>query len=92
MGPGANITPATWRGGSPTLQSGGTESEVAPEWAGRLHNPRRLGGSPTLESGVRNQKWPTNGPGGNKTPAAWGVPNASERVTELEVAHKWVRW
>ena len=26
------------------------------------------------------------------TPAAWGFPTASERVTESEVVHKWVRW
>ena len=26
------------------------------------------------------------------TPAAWGVPTASERGVESEVAHKWVRW
>ena len=26
------------------------------------------------------------------TPAAWGVPTASERGAETEVAHKWARW
>ena len=26
------------------------------------------------------------------TPAAWGVPSASERGTKSEVAHKWARW
>ena len=26
------------------------------------------------------------------TPAAWGIPTASERGTESEVAHKWARW
>ena len=25
------------------------------------------------------------------TPTAWGVPTASERGAELEVAHKWAR-
>ena len=25
-------------------------------------------------------------------PAAWGVPTASERGAESEVAHKWARW
>ena len=40
----------------------------------------------------RNQKWPTSGQGGYITPAAWGVPNASERGAESEVAHKWARW
>ena len=26
------------------------------------------------------------------TPAAWGVPTASEREAGSEVAHKWARW
>ena len=26
------------------------------------------------------------------TPAAWGVPTASERGAESEVPHKWARW
>ena len=26
------------------------------------------------------------------TPAAWGVPTASERGAESKVAHKWARW
>ena len=26
------------------------------------------------------------------TPAAWGVPTASERGAKSEVAHKWARW
>ena len=26
------------------------------------------------------------------TPAAWGVPNALERGTQSEVAHKWAGW
>ena len=136
-------------GGSPSLQSGGTESEVAPKWARWLHHPCRLGGphrfraggqnpkwptsgqggyitpaasevptaserayrirggpqvgmvatsplppegSPTLQSGGQNQNWPTSGQGGYITPAALGVPTASERGAESEVAHKWARW
>ena len=31
-----------------------------------------------------------NGQGGYITPAAWGVPTASERGAESKVAHKWV--
>ena len=49
-------------------------------------------GSPPLQSGGQNQKWPTSGQGGYITPAAWGVPTASERGAESEVAHKWARW
>ena len=26
------------------------------------------------------------------SPTAWGVPTASERGAESEVAHKWARW
>ena len=41
---------------------------------------------------MQNQKWPTSGQGGYIAPAAWGVPTASERGAESEVAHKWARW
>ena len=49
-------------------------------------------GSPPLRGGGKNQKWPTSGRGGYITPAAYGVPSASERGTKSEVAHKWARW
>ena len=45
-----------------------------------------------LQTGAQNQEWPTSGPGGYITPAAQGVPNASERGAELGVAHKWAGW
>ena len=35
---------------------------------------------------------PTSGQGGCITRAALGVPTASERGAESEVAHKWARW
>ena len=38
------------------------------------------------------QNWPVNGQIGYITPAVWGVPNASERGTKSEVAHKWTDW
>ena len=50
------------------------------------------GGSPPLHSGGGNQRWPTSGQGGYITPAAWGVPTASKRGAESEVAHKRARW
>ena len=50
------------------------------------------GGSPPLQSGEINHKWPTSGLGGYITPAAWGVPTASEQGDKSEVAHKWARW
>ena len=40
----------------------------------------------------QNQKWPTCGQGGYITPAASGIPSASERGAESEVAHLWARW
>ena len=49
-------------------------------------------GSPPLQSGGQNQKWPTSGQGGYITHAASGVPTASERGAESEVAHLWARW
>ena len=49
-------------------------------------------GSPEPQSGGQNQKWPINGQGGYITPAASGIPTASERGAKSEVAHKWARW
>ena len=79
-------------GGSAPLPSGGTESEVAHKWARWLHHPCRLGGPHRFRAGEHNQRWPTSGQGGYMTPAAWGVPTASQRGAESEVAHKWARW
>ena len=36
-------------------------------------------GSPPLQSGGQHQKWPINGQGGYITPAASGIPTASQR-------------
>ena len=49
-------------------------------------------GSPPLHSGGQDQKWPINGQGGYITPAASGIPAASERAAKSEVAHEWARW
>ena len=49
-------------------------------------------GSPQLQSGGQNQKWAISGQGGYVTPAASGIPSASERKAKSEVAHKWARW
>ena len=46
-------------------------------------------GSPPFPSGGQNRKWPINGQGGYITPAASGIPTASERGAKSEVAHKW---
>ena len=65
--------------GIPTASERGAKSEVAHKWARWLHNPCRLGGSPPFQSGGQDQKWPTSGQGSYITPAAWGLPTASER-------------
>ena len=89
-GQGGYITRAAW--GVPTATKRGAESMVAHKWARWLYNPCHLGGSPGLQSGGHNHRWPTSGQGGYITPAAWGVPTASERGAGSEVAHKWARW
>ena len=75
--------------GSPSLQSGGTESEGAHLWARWLPHPCRLGDPHRFRVGGQNQKWPTCGQGGYVTPAVLGIPTASERGAKSEVAHKW---
>ena len=64
---------------------------MAHKWARWLQNPCRLGGPHRFRAG-QNQRWPKTGKGGYITPAAWGVPTASERGAESKVAHKWARW
>ena len=49
-------------------------------------------GSFPLQSRGQNQKWPIKGQGGYVTPAASGIPDASERGAKSEVAHTWARW
>ena len=51
----------------------------------RPHRPRR-------PSGGQNQKWPPSGQNGYLTPAVSGIPTASERGAESEVAPKWAKW
>ena len=78
--------------GLPTASERVAKSEVAYKWARWLHNPCRLGGPHRFVAGGQNQKWPTSRPHGYQTPAALGVPTASERVAKSEVAYKWARW
>ena len=40
-------------------------------------------GSPPLQSGGQNHRWPTSGQGGYITPAAWGIPTASDREDKI---------
>ena len=87
---GGYITPAAL--GVPTASGRGAESEVGHKWARWRHNPCRLGGPHRFTAEGRMHRWPTCEQGGYITPAAWGVPIASERGAESEVAHKWARW
>ena len=81
---GSYITPAAW--GVPTASKRGAESEVADKWARWLHHACRLGGGrQRFRAGGQNQKWPTSGQGGYITPAAWGVPTASERGDSIRI-------
>ena len=49
-------------------------------------------GDAPLRSGRQNQMWPINGQGGYITPAASGIPTASEQGAKSEVAHTWAMW
>ena len=89
-GQGGYITPAA--SGIPTASERGAKSEVANKWARWLHKPYRFGDPRPLQSGKQNQKWPINGQGGYITPAASGIPTASDRGAKSEVAYKWARW
>ena len=89
-GQGGYITPAA--SGIPTACDWGAKSEVAHKWARWLYHPCRLGDPHRFKAGGQNQKWPTSGQGGYITPAASGIPSASERGAESEVAQKWARW
>ena len=72
-------TPLVKRWGPPTRQ--GLCSPSAP-----------CVGSPTLQNGGPKQQCPTKEQMGYITFAISGVPNASQRGTKSEVAHKWAHW
>ena len=73
---------AVWGGGTPPPSEGKGGGDPTP--------PPSL--TQTQQSGGQNQKRPTSGQGSYITPAAWGIPTASERGAESEVAPKWARW
>ena len=77
--------------GGPRRFGAGADSEVAHKWARWLHIPCRLR-VPTASERGENQMWPTSGQGGYMTAAARGVPTASRRGAESDVAHTWARW
>ena len=75
--------------GIPTASERGAESEVVHKWGKVATLPLPPGGSPPLQSGGHRQRWPTSEQGGYTTPVAQGVPTASQRGAESQVAHNW---
>ena len=71
---------------------GGGKIRSGPQVGKMATSPLPYRGSPPLQSGGQNQKWPTSGQSGYLTPAASGIPSASERGAKSEVAHKWAKW
>ena len=84
------LTPAV--SGIPTASERGAEIRSGPQVGKMATSPLPYRGSPPLQSGGQNQKWPTSGQNGYLTPAVSGIPTASERGAESEVAHKWAKW
>ena len=88
----ANWLPHPCRIGKPHRCRAGGKIRSGPQVGKLATSPLPYRGSPPLQSGGRNQKWPTSGQIGYLTPAASGIPTASERGAKSEVAHKWANW
>ena len=78
--------------GDPHRCTAGGEIRSGPLVGKVATSPLPSPGSPPLQSGGGNQKWPTCGQSGYVTPAVSGIPTASERGGESEVAHLWAKW
>ena len=89
-GRGGYITPAAR--GVPTVSKRGEQSQVAHKWARWLHNPCCPGGPHRFREEGTIRAGPSSGQGGYMTPAAWGVPTASDGWAESKVGHNWARW
>ena len=89
-GQGGYITPAA--SGIPTASKPEGKIRSCPYMGKVATSPLPPRGFPPLQSGGQNQKWPINGQYGYISPAASGIPTASERGAKSEVAHKWARW
>ena len=88
----ANWLPHPCRIGDPRRFRAGGKIRSGPQVGKVATSPLPYRGSPPLQSGGQNQKWPTSGQSGYLTPAASGIPAASERGAKSEVAHKWAKW
>ena len=78
--------------GDPHCFRAGGKIRSGPQVGKMPTSPLPSRGSPALQSGGQNQKWPTCGQNGYVTPAVSGIPTASERGAESEVAHLWAKW
>ena len=83
-GQGGYATPAV--SGIPSATERGAKSEVAHLWARWLRNPCSFGDALRFRAGVMIRS------GRYITPAASGIPSASEQGAKSEVAHLWARW
>ena len=88
----AKWLPHPCRIGDPHRFRAGGKIRSGPQVGEMATSPLPYRGSPPLQSGAQNQKWPTSGQSGYLTPAVSGIPTASERGAESEVAHKWAKW
>ena len=88
----AKWLPHPCRIGDPRCFRAGGKIRSGPQVGEVATSPLPYRGSPPLQSGGQNQKWPTSGRNGYLTPAVSGIPTASERRAESEVAHKWAKW
>ena len=88
----ANWLPHPCRIGDPRRCRAGGKIRSGPQVGKLATSPLPYRGSPPLQSGGQNQKSPTSGQIGYLTPAASGIPAASEQGAKSEVAHKWAKW
>ena len=88
----AKWLPHPCRIGDPHRFRAGGRMRSGPQVGKVATSPLPYRGSPPLQSGGQIQKWPTSGQSGYLTPAVSGIPTASERGAESEVAHKWAKW
>ena len=88
----ANWLPHPCRIGDPLRFRAGGKIRSGPQGGKLATSPLPYRGSPPLQSGGQNQRWPTSGQIGYLTPAVSGIPSASERGAESEVAHLWANW
>ena len=88
----AKWLPHPCRIGEPHRCRAGGEIRSGPQKGKVATSPLPYRVAPPLQSGGQNQKWPTSGQSGYRTPAVSGIPTASKRGAKSEVAHKWANW